>query len=414
MSTQLHELTKQTREPVVVIVDDEEMVTSSLSAFLEWETEYQVLTFHSPIEALAALRDRPADIVIADFLMPEMNGLQFLAAVKELYPDVPRILLTGYADKEHAIKAINEIGLFHYFEKPWENEAIRLVIENGLENKTIKSALEEKLHELDHVLLQRDTLTEQNEIFRHELSLAQQVQQSMLPQRHTAMNGVSIAAKYLPALEIGGDFYDIQPLADDHLAILLADMTGHGVQAALSTVLLKIGFSPFANTSAGPVEILNGINSVLCRGLPKDLPSSIFAAAAVVTIDMRNARCRIANAGLPHPLQLKRAQGEVERITANGMVLGIFDDAMYVPSEEYELQLHEGDALLLYTDGLNEAVNREGELFEIGLIRQTMLDHADCSGAEIIDRLIDAVKSFSKPDHAWDDLTLLEVDFGKR
>ena len=153
------------RQSVIVIVDDEKMVTSSLSAFLEWETEHRILTFQSPVEAIETIRDHPIDLVIADFLMPEMNGLQFLKRVKEIYPDVPRILLTGYADKEHAIKAINEIGLFHYFEKPWDNMAIKLVIENGLENKTVKAALEEKLQELDQVLLHRNSLIEEKRTY---------------------------------------------------------------------------------------------------------------------------------------------------------------------------------------------------------------------------------------------------------
>lgn len=402
------------RTPVVVIVDDEEMVTSSLGAFLEWETDYKVETFLSPAAALEVLRDRPADIVIADFLMPEMNGLQFLAKVKDLYPDIPRILLTGYADKEHAIKAINEIGLFHYFEKPWDNEAIKLVIQNGLENKTVKSALAEKLHELDHVLLQRDALTEQNEIFHQELLLAQQVQRSMLPSFLPTTPDVVFSAEYEPALGIGGDFYDIQPLSDGRIALLVADMTGHGVQAALSTVLLKIGFAPCANTSAGPVEILNNLNAVLYQGLPKELPSSIFAAAAVAVIDTANSTVHIANAGLPQPLLLKRKKGEVERITVSGMILGIFDDTMYVSSDEAELSIDPGDFLLIYSDGLAEAVNEENELYEIGSIRATMLAHADQEGSKILKQLISSVRSYARKGHEWDDMTLLGIDFRKR
>ena len=76
------------RQSVIVIVDDEKMVTSSLSAFLEWETEHRILTFQSPVEAIETIRDHPIDLVIADFLMPEMNGLQFLKRVKEIYPEI--------------------------------------------------------------------------------------------------------------------------------------------------------------------------------------------------------------------------------------------------------------------------------------------------------------------------------------
>lgn len=398
------------RQAVIAIVDDEEMVTSSLSAFLEWETEHRIITFQSPGEALEAMRDHPVDLVIADFLMPEMNGLQFLSRVKEIYPEAPRILLTGYADKEHAIKAINEIGLFHYFEKPWDNEAIKLAIENGLENKTVKAALQNKLHELDQTLRHRDRLVEENETLQHELSLARRVQQSMLPQCFPDGDKLRFAAKYLPALEIGGDFYDIQPLSDGRLAILLADMTGHGIQAALSTSLLKLAFAPIAHTDATPADILTNVNHILCQALPQDLPSSIFAAAAAVTIDPGSSTMRIANAGLPHPLYMSRRTGEVELITSSGMVLGIFDDEMYRPASDTEMPLEDGDSLLLYTDGLNEAINDQNELFDVGHIRDIMLRCADQDGDTLLNHLVDAVKSFSRPDHDWDDLTLIGIE----
>jgi serine phosphatase RsbU (regulator of sigma subunit) len=401
----------QTKRPsVIAIVDDEEMVTSSLGAFLEWETEHQVMTYQSPVTALEAFRDHPIDLVISDFLMPEMNGLQFLQQVKEIYPEVPRILLTGYADKEHAIKAINEIGLFHYFEKPWDNEAIKLAIENGLENKTVKAALKDKLQELDQAQLQRDSLIEENETMQNEMSLARKVQQSMLPQCFPDVAGLRFAAKYLPALEIGGDFYDIQPLNDGRLAILLADMTGHGIQAALSTSLLKLAFAPTAHTDATPVDILTNVNRVLCQGLPQDLPSSIFAAAAAVTIDPTHSTMRIANAGLPHPLYMSRRTGEVARITSSGMILGIFDNEIYRPATDTEISLEKGDTLLLYTDGLDETINEQNELFSVGRIRDIMLQCVGRDSAALLDQLVDAVQTFSKPNHSWDDLTLLGID----
>jgi serine phosphatase RsbU (regulator of sigma subunit) len=401
-------------QPTILIVDDEEMVTSSLGAFLEWETDYRILTFQSPVTALRALHDYPADIVIADFLMPEMNGLQFLARVRDLYPDVPRILLTGYADKEHVIKAINDIGLYHYFEKPWDNEAVRLVIENGLENKTVKAALKEKLCELDQTLRQRDGLMAQNDTLQQELSLARKVQQSMLPHRFPDTERMGFAARYLPAFEIGGDFYDLQPLADGRLGILLADMTGHGIQGALSTSLLKLGFSEFAHTSAMPADMLSHLNAVLCRGLPQDLPSSLFAAAAVITLDPAAGCYWIANAGLPQPLHLRRAAGEVTRIVSGGMVLGLFDNETYRPAEEMQIELEEGDTLLLYTDGLSEAINDAGELFEVGGIRSIMLEYADRDCASMLDRLVEAVRAFSSPAHKWDDMTLIGIRVWRR
>lgn len=117
----------------IVIVDDEPIVTSNLKTLLRLENYPTPNIFNSPIEALEYIRNNKIDLVISDFLMPQMNGIEFLKEVKELSPRSTLILLTGYADKENAIKAINEVGLYRYLEKPWDNEDLLLCIKNGLE-----------------------------------------------------------------------------------------------------------------------------------------------------------------------------------------------------------------------------------------------------------------------------------------
>lgn len=134
---------------VVVIVDDEEMVLTSLSSFLSLETEYEVKTFTLAKEALEFVRNNHVDLVISDYLMPEMDGLAFLIEVKKLKPEVPRIILTGYADKENAIKAINDVGLFQYIEKPWDNSDLLIILRNGLERNSLMRKLQEKIKEID-------------------------------------------------------------------------------------------------------------------------------------------------------------------------------------------------------------------------------------------------------------------------
>lgn len=132
----------------VLIVDDEEMVLTSLSTYLTLETDYEVVTFTSARAALAYARNHPIDIVISDFLMPEMDGIAFLSQMRELMPEVPRVILTGYADKENAIKAINEVGLYQYIEKPWDNDDLRLIIRNGIEKRKLMEKLKDKVREI--------------------------------------------------------------------------------------------------------------------------------------------------------------------------------------------------------------------------------------------------------------------------
>ena len=136
---------------MIALVDDEEMILTSLRSFLLLETDYEVLTYNGPEKALDEVRRKPIDLIISDYLMPGMNGIQFLLEVKKIHPFATRVLLTGYADKENAIKAINEVGLYQYVEKPWENEDLKLVIQNGLERRFLMEKLEDKIKEVQNV-----------------------------------------------------------------------------------------------------------------------------------------------------------------------------------------------------------------------------------------------------------------------
>lgn len=133
----------------IVIVDDEEMVLTSLVSFLKLETDYTVKTFVSAEKALEYISKESVGLVISDYLMPEMDGITFLAKVREISPEVPRIILTGYADKENAIKAINDVGLFQYIEKPWSNDDLLIILRNGLERKKLLNKLNEKIAEIN-------------------------------------------------------------------------------------------------------------------------------------------------------------------------------------------------------------------------------------------------------------------------
>ena len=132
----------------ILIVDDEEMVTTSLRNLFRLRTDYEAITFTSPEEALRSAERHMYDLVISDYLMPDIDGITFLSRFKEAQPYAIRILLTGYADKESAIRAINEIGLYQYVEKPWDNDALLMVVKNAIEKAALLRTLEQKILEL--------------------------------------------------------------------------------------------------------------------------------------------------------------------------------------------------------------------------------------------------------------------------
>jgi len=136
-------------KPVVLIADDEEMVITSIKAFLQLETDFDIHAFTDPEEAARFAEKSPVYVALSDYLMPRMNGIQLLTLVKEAQPEASRVLLTGHADKQSAIQAINQVALFQYLEKPWDNAQLLLVVQSGAERARLFLDLREKVGELD-------------------------------------------------------------------------------------------------------------------------------------------------------------------------------------------------------------------------------------------------------------------------
>ena len=134
--------------PAILILDDESMITSSLQTHLELDGRYDVVAFDHPAAALQYLETHPVDLIISDQMMPEMSGLEFFERVKRIQPESIRILLTGYAQKEDAIRAINEVGLYQYLEKPWSSAELDLVVRNGLERRRLYTSLQKQIGDL--------------------------------------------------------------------------------------------------------------------------------------------------------------------------------------------------------------------------------------------------------------------------
>lgn len=391
----------QGRQPVIMLVDDEPMVTQALSLFLELESDYEVVTCSSGQEALEKMASAKVDVVVSDFLMPGMNGLELLAEVARRDPEIPRLMLTGYADKENAIRAINEVGLFQYLEKPLENEQFLLALKNALAQKGVRAALHVKIQELDRTLHQRDELSARDEEMRKEMEWAATIQAKFLPEEIPAAAPFDLNVVYRPAMAVGGDFYEFIPLSGDKFAVVVADSAGHGVQAALGTALLKFATSGMAGQELGPGDILKQMNEVLFQGLPREIP----VAAAVAVVEPSTRRIRLAGAGLPHPVHVDAAGG-MRFLAAAGLLLGFVDAAMYTPGKESDVSLESGDTLLLFSDGLSESQDAADEFYGEGRLNQDIAELKGTGGQELLDALADRALAFGLPAYR-DDLTMV-------
>jgi len=146
----------------IMVVDDELMITKTLTLLLKMKTRENVIAYNTPREALESveLRNKTVDVIVSDFIMPGMNGIEFLLEVKKVAPRTETILLTGYADKENAIRSINEVGVYYYLEKPWNNEELVKIVSNAMEKKHLTEALEIKVFELEKSSIENRRLYE--------------------------------------------------------------------------------------------------------------------------------------------------------------------------------------------------------------------------------------------------------------
>lgn len=198
----------------IVVVDDEKIVTSAFSTLLKVEGFSDAHFFNSPKEALEFLKDNTPDLVISDFLMPEMNGLEFLSEVKSMYPEVSKILLTGYADKENAIRAINEIGLYRYIEKPWNNDDLIINIKNGIERSYLLSQLRQKILELQDA-------RKELEKYSHNLEQIVEERTADLKQSNAKLAGiVTYCADGIVILDEDGIIEQVNPACENLIGLV--------------------------------------------------------------------------------------------------------------------------------------------------------------------------------------------------
>jgi len=184
--------------PRVLLVDDDELALSALRNLLEIDGGFQVLEFTDSFRAIEELGCVPVDIVISDYLMPGINGLDVLKKARSLQPEAMRILLTGFADKQNAIRALNEAGLYQYLEKPWDNDQLLMVLQNALREKGLRQQLAEKIGILDRLIMRHDELSDRQQRLEQDLEMAARVQRSLLPDCFPEIPGLRIDSFYRP------------------------------------------------------------------------------------------------------------------------------------------------------------------------------------------------------------------------
>jgi len=238
-----------------------------------------------------------------------------------------------------------------------------------------------------------------------ELEIARRIQSSILPQSVPILAGLELAARYVPMSAVAGDFYDFLVMDEKRIGVLVADVTGHGIPAALIASMLKVAFAGQAPYADDPARVITGLNVALCGKFEEH-----FVTAAYLFVDLENSLLRYSAAGHPPLMLASPTDGKVREIEENGLMLGLFADAAY---SSVEMRITPGDRCLLYTDGVFEARNAAQEEFGKSRCKEFLQSRRNISPGRFADDLLNDIATFSglnsgRPQE--DDITMLVLD----
>jgi sigma-B regulation protein RsbU (phosphoserine phosphatase) len=234
-----------------------------------------------------------------------------------------------------------------------------------------------------------------------EMASARRIQSSILPGHGPQIDGLTLVAKYSPMASVAGDFYDFMPVDSKGIGILVADVAGHGVPAALVASMVKVAIAAQQQHASDPARVISGLNQVFCRQRTGQL-----ITAGYLFVDAAQHSAVYAGAGHPPLILLRKSDGKVHRYENNGLLLGVRPNATYT---NVPIPISAGDRLLLYTDGLLEAANPAGETFDSQLDAR-ISTHAVRPAHEFTEALVADLSAWSRPKGQEDDLTLVVID----
>jgi len=249
---------------------------------------------------------------------------------------------------------------------------------------------------------ERDNYRRELERTEYEMETARGIQQSFLPESPPQVKGFELAALSLPAREVGGDFYDFIPISQDKLGIVIADVSGKGMPAALFMALSRTLVRANVTGNPGAAKAIQRANNLISQ----DARSGMFVTLFYAVLDSKRKRLNYVNAGHNPPLLLKEAAGGVILLEAKGIALGVLDD---IDLEERELELASNDVVIFYTDGVTESINEKEEQFGQDRLIAAIEKGIDLPVQDLIDKVKEEVTTFARGQPQFDDLTLVAL-----
>ncbi len=351
--------------------------------------DFEFLFAHNGREALQTLEENPdIRLVLSDINMPEMDGLTLLSQLESANPEICAVIISAYGDMANIRTAMNR-GAFDFVTKPIDFNDLQITIE-----KTLKH-----IEMIQQALASRDRLVS----LKQELTVAKNVQMSVLPAVPPPSEYYDLYAQMTPAREIGGDFYDYFKLDDHRLGLVIADVSGKGVPAALFTLVTRALLKSAARNHESPARCLSEVNEMLSQ----ENDACMFVTLFYGVLDLRDGQLLYSNGGHNPPRVVRSAEGSVDAVPQTGnLALGI------VPGHEFnetEIRLDVGDALFFYTDGITEACNTTDDEFGEERLDNQLGTKRHSAMGELVDIVVKAVEAFAIGMEQFDDMTCLAL-----
>ena len=369
----------------ILVVDDDPGILRAVSRVLG--RRHHVACAATGEVALRVAPGLRPDLAVVDVRLPEMTGFEVTRALKAALPDVDVILMTGNAEEpdENLIRAIDE-GAFYFITKPFDRRVLLALASRCLELRGLRVERERYLRRV-----------------ARELEEARQFQLGLLPPPGLDLVGLSLSARYLACHELAGDFYDYVATDDGGVALLIADVVGHGASAAMVTGVVRAAFRAAHAEGYAPRAVIDRVREGL-----RDFDASRFVTLCCARVEAGGGALRYVNAGHPEPIARTGAAGPVLLGPTGPLLSSALGD---LPCDEAGLALGPGDTLLFYTDGVTEARGPGGLFGRDRLVGAVM--RGGRRGAELLDGVLAEVAAFSGSAPHQDDVTLLALDLDR-
>jgi len=393
----------------ILVVDDKEANVCLLDRMLRIAGYTSIASTTDPREVCELHRKNRYGLILLDLQMPGMDGFEVMEGLKEIEQGgyLPVLVITAQPDlKLRALQA----GAKDFVSKPFDMAELRARVYNilevrllHLETKRCNQALQETVRELEasrEVI--RLKILEEQERSEQELALAQETQASLLPRCLPRFDDFHIHAFNNPTRYVGGDFYDFLQMSSGEFVGILADVSGKGMPAALLSSMVLGALSMELRSGTQPQEALNRVNQLLCE---KSLPFQ-FVTLFLFLLSPHGAG-QFISAGHNPAYLFRSANGKIEELVSNAYFMGMFDFAAY---QSRTFQLHKGDILVVYSDGLTDAQNEQEEMFGEDRLLDIIQREAPLGSHALEKRFLKSIEDFTQGMPQTDDITFVVVE----